>query len=358
MEKFTKILMIISGGIVFILVSIVIGVYIVPFPHFWNKDTAELRAKFGMVYSVAFSPDNTILAIGSDDHLIRIYDIGADKLKWILRGHESVVRSVAFSSDGETLASGDTDGLVQLWNVLTGTLKQTFKGHKAAVRSVAFSPDNSTLASGSGDKTVILWDVETGKIRQTLKGFSSWVLAVAFSPDGKMLACGSGGFWNPSRIEIWDTQTWKLNFTLQDRSTGGVLSVAFSPDGKTLASGNSVGQLKLWNAEMRVLKHSIEVSDSKFFVTGGDNITSVAYSSEGKIVCGIYNSMVKVWNEEGKLELTLKEIRNWVESIAITSDGKTICSGSGGMASHGEVRLWDAQTGNLKRLLKLDELRE
>ena len=67
----------------------------------------------------------------------------------VLRGHTGEVNSVAFSPDGTTLASGSDDGTIRLWNAGTGERMRTWPGHTEPVLSVAFSPDGTTLASGS-----------------------------------------------------------------------------------------------------------------------------------------------------------------------------------------------------------------
>jgi WD40 repeat protein len=64
--------------------------------------------------------------------------------------------------EGTLLASGSHDKAVKLWNVRSGECVKTLLGHGEDVESVSFSPDGSLLASGSGDKTVKLWDVSAG----------------------------------------------------------------------------------------------------------------------------------------------------------------------------------------------------
>jgi WD40 repeat protein len=66
--------------------------------------------------------------------------------------------SLAFAPDGKLLACGSSDYNVRVWEVQTGALKFTLKGHTDVVELVAFSPDGKMLASASSDKTVKLWE--------------------------------------------------------------------------------------------------------------------------------------------------------------------------------------------------------
>ena len=141
--------------------------------------------------SVAFSRDGKMLASGSKDATIKLWDVTTGKEQATLKGHMDWVTSVAFSPNSKTLASGSRDRTIKLWNVATGKEQASLKGHTNVVFSVAFSPDGKTLASASWDKTVKLWDVATAKERATLKGHTRLVYSVAFSPDGKTLASGS-----------------------------------------------------------------------------------------------------------------------------------------------------------------------
>jgi parallel beta-helix repeat protein len=211
----------------------------------------------GWVTSVAFSPDGRLLASGSRDTTIKLWDVATGREVRTLSGHTHWVWSVAFSPDGRLLASGSDDWTIKLWEVASGSLVRTLTGHGGSVyshggsvNSVAFSPDGRLLASGSSDDTIKLWEVASGSLVRTLSGHTGAVLSVAFSPDGRLLASGSGD----TTIKLWDVATGSLVRTLSGH-TGAVLSVAFSPDGRLLASGSCVqvgpfcaqGEIRLWD---------------------------------------------------------------------------------------------------------------
>jgi WD40 repeat protein len=69
-----------------------------------------------------------------------------------------------FSLDGRLLATGSDDGTVRLWDPTTGATIQTLEGYSGSVQAVAFSPDGRLLASGSGDDKVRLWNAKTTEL--------------------------------------------------------------------------------------------------------------------------------------------------------------------------------------------------
>ena len=83
-------------------------------------------------------------------------------LQQTLEGHSGAIYAVAFSSDGKLVASGSDDGTVKLWDTATGALQWTLEDHSGLVNAVAFSSDGKLVASGSHDGTVKLWDAATG----------------------------------------------------------------------------------------------------------------------------------------------------------------------------------------------------
>ncbi|KAJ5225761.1 hypothetical protein N7468_006986 [Penicillium chermesinum] len=284
----------------------------------WSPELQTLEGHSDVVWSVAFSRDGQILASGSSDETIKLWDPATGTLKRTLEGHSDMVWSVAFSQNDQILASGSADETIKLWDPITGILKHTLEGHSEGVWSVAFSPDGQILASSSYDKTIKLWDPITGTLKHTLRG----------------------PFQRGVSIKLWDPVTGILKHTLEGHSED-VWSVAFSPDGQILASGSDDETIKLWDPITGTLKHTLE-SHSK-------GVLSLTFSQDTQILAsGSRDRTIKLWDPvTGTLKHTLEGHSDMVWSVAFSRDGLLLASGSYDKT----IKLWDPATGTLRHTI-------
>jgi WD40 repeat protein/energy-coupling factor transporter ATP-binding protein EcfA2 len=307
----------------------------------WNPSTGEeiktLTGHTDKVNGVSFSPDGKILASASDDKTVKLWNISTGEEIKTLTGHTHWVKSITFSPDGKMLASASADNTVKLWD--TSTLKEikTLSGHTDSVNDVRFSPDGKMLASASGDKTVKLWDISTRTLIKTLTGHQKWVSRVRFSPDGKMLA--SAGL--DDKVKLWNPITGTLIKTL----TGewDVMGISFSPDGKILASASDNKKVQLWD--------TITGKEIRRLTGHTGLVWDVSFSPDGKLATasGDEDMTVKLWDTSTGKEINspltghTKEVRD----VSFSRDGKMLASAS----ADNTVKLWNTTTGILMRNL-------
>lgn len=241
----------------------------------------------------AFSADeNRVVAVNDNDEytFLQLWDSKSGaKIGPSLIGHEGKIWSVAFSCNGKLIASGSSDGEIRLWDAHGPKAMNTprmghVSGNLVGVESLAFSPDDKQLVSGGVFGSVCVWDVSTG-----LQGWeahhdhSESVTRVIYSPDGKQIASGSFDY----TVRVWDAETGILCFgALKHDDFDSVYSVAYSPDGKHLASGGFYGNIHIWDSQSGEHLQHLKV---------GENFEQIAFAPNGKKLACRTDSEIHVW---------------------------------------------------------------
>ncbi len=316
--------------------------------HHVHLENAEIiRSVFleslGAVWSVAFSPDGTLLAASDSAGNIHLWRVADHQKVMTLKGHTNWVCAIAFSPNGKILASGSLGNVVKLWDVASGQCSKTLKGHDEWVIAVAFSPDGRLLATSGADRRIKLWNPVTGACVQTIEAHDDWVCAIAFSPDSSFLVSGS----DDATLKLWAIQTATCLQTLIGH-TSHVRTVGFSPDGTHLASGSSDCTVKIW-----------EISSGKCLstLTGHTrSVRSLAYlptvqgdRSRFELVTASEDGSLRRWHEQtGQCLDALHGHTGHVRSVAIHPSGKWIASGSADQT----VKFWNPHTGDCLRTLR------
>ena len=257
------------------------------------------------VTAVAFSPDNRLLASGSIDNTVKLWDVSARQEVRTLDGPVSRIGAVAFSPNGKWLAAGGVDGAIHVWDVVTGGDVRSFQGHTLKITSLAFSPDNRLLASGSADTTVRLWDLATGRALRTFNGHQGWVTTLAFAPNSQLLASGS----RDKLLKLWSINNDRELHTFAEHA-GEVSAIAFDAVGEHLASGGADNAIYVWDVSKKRKIQSLAGHN--------DKIVALAFSLDSRLLISASagQKTVKYWDlASGKETASVSESEN-IEAIA------------------------------------------
>ncbi len=285
---------------------------------------------FANINAVAIASNDKILASGSDDKTIRIWELPTGKQCLILNGHNNFVKSVDFHPVEENiLISGSSDRTIKLWDIETGDLIKTLMGHNHTINKVIFSPDGKIIASGSNDKKIILWNYETGEIITSLKGHKLGVTDIAFSPNMKLLASAS----TDTTIQLWDLSTFQL-INIWKEHTGSVKTITFSPNGQIIATGGEDRTIRLWDVNKRECMNILSGHPW--------TVSCLKFSSDGEIlISSSWDKTVKLWEVNTGEEIgNLEGHTDSINSVQISTNKNIIVTGSKDQT----VKLWKCET--------------
>jgi WD40 repeat protein len=338
----------------------------------WDATSGELKrsaSDSGPLLSLAFAPDGKSLACAMGDD-VRLFDLSSEAPARVVTSHLAGVTSVAFAPDGAAVYSASHDHTARRTSLATGQVEWQAPGLFEQVNAVALSQDASLLATGSSDGgfahgvrtagakgigpgAVRLWDARTGRLLRRLGDPTDQIMTVSLSPDGRRIAAGGASPDGKSVVHVWDAASGTPVWSVEDHAAE-VLTLAFAPDGSSLASGSADGLIKLRDPQTGAVGRTLTGH------VGG--ATSLAFSADSTaLACGGGDGTTSLWETH-----TGRQIRTFrtayshartiqrdrpMTSIALSRDGETLatCTASMNQNIAEPVRLWNVQTGALKR---------
>ena len=360
-------------------------------PKYLLPSDAVKRIGKGFLYDLEYSPDGSKLAVATTLG-IWIYDTTNGNELNLLTGHTRDVISVCFNSDGRILASGSYDDTIRLWDMDTGKFIRKFSGHNSSVYTVAFSLDDRIIVSGSRDEMIKFWDVETGNLNKTIAAHVDGVYDVRYAPNGEILA----SYGVDEKINLWNPKTGEFINTLIPKyqpilvGSTGIEAITFSPDNTTLVSVNTNGTIRVWDLNNLSISKTFETIQSEVYAvrfspdgqtlaingppnnentiqiwdisTGNqittlnghtDRVASLEFSTDGNSLASYsYDNTLQIWDVKTGTQIqTITGHNNGtIRSIMYSSDGKTVAS----FTHRGIMQVWDAKTYSLISTTKVD----
>jgi WD40 repeat protein len=288
-----------------------------------HRETIKLDE--GTVRSVAFSPDTKRFAVGVDRTLY-VFDVKTGERLHRLEGHTELINSVAFSPDGGILASGSQDKTIRLWEATFGKLLKVLTGEKGVspqdepITCVAFFLDGKKLASCGTNNYVTFWDIATGLWEHkawTYHRKEDGCIHLAISQDSKTLAvagtpAADGGFGSISVYSV--DHGIKYVWTRPHDRGKPATHVSFSSDGKKVLSCGADNTMRVWDTSNGTPVANLSDIDRvlRGAILSRDGTWVVSATSDGTI---------QIWDvHAGKVLQTSNSDNRKIRGLAIASD--------------------------------------
>lgn len=350
----------------------------------WNVSTGGQVLRLdntGRSAAVALSSDARWIATGSDQKSAqhrnanelqgkiwdaKLWDAKSGELIKSFSGHTSEVTTLAFSPDNKVLATGDAKGHGKLWNIETGAVIATLKGHTRKISAILFLPDGSRVLTASLDTTVGQWDAKTGtELPKLSLRHPDSVLTMKLIPDQRRVvtscsvlkrAPGTDGNISEvaeSHLVVWNIDTAQSELEITP-FRGDVFSMDVSTDGTSLVGANSTDRtVRKWDltsgAEVQSPQRDGQLGPLIDLKQTGGLLWSVAFRPQSEDVLTVGGSDGRLWKTRNVpvVESLSFSSHRAVASANFSPDGKLVVTGSW----DNSAKIWNAQTGHVVQKL-------
>ncbi len=305
-----------------------------------NLTTTNQNAKLALIKSKSLlNITNSLLSKKANSDLEKQFKFRPFLIE---EGHSKSVTSLVVTPDGKIIASGSDDCTIKLWDIETGECLKTLKGHSGLIHSLAITLDGRQIISGSLMETKI-WDLQSGECLKNIKqqepaSYTDDDYITSFqviSSDGNTIV--SSNYYE--EIRVWNKENCnRIGRFYTD--VGSSPTLAISPDGNIIAIGKGsnsdrVGKIEIWDIKKNKCIHKLK---------NHTNLVSslVITPDSNKLISGSWDETIIVWDiKSGKCLKVLEGQKSFLYTLAVTPDGNTLVSSS---LNPDIVKIWDLNT--------------
>ena len=297
----------------------------------WDVETGTIISELEEVYSFqGFSPDGKLAAGRTGVDSFGVWDVETGELKV---ERDIYVHKMRFSPDGTRIVGLANGRPIHIYDAETLQTHRWMEGHGAEIASVQFSQDGRLVLSVGGDwgYTARIWNVSTGELRMWTPAFG----AAALSPDGRTVASNHGMSFEAVKVPTGET--------IAEIAKSIIGQAVYSPDGKTLAYvvGNATKTVHFWDA--------VESASLEMTYEHDSSIRAIAYSPDGAAFAAASRDSIRLWDAEtDELKQSINGDSAQAYAIAFSPGGRALVSGG----KDSVVRIWSAEGGYLRAKLR------
>ncbi|XP_054726598.1 bromodomain and WD repeat-containing protein 3 [Anastrepha obliqua] len=315
------------------------------------------------VYCVLFDRTGRYIITGADDLLIKIWSALDGRLLATLRGASAEITDIAINLDNTMLAAGSLDRILRVWDMQTTSPIAVLTGHTGMITSVNFCPsprgDLKYLVTTSTDGSIAFWQYSTPRgqkitfapkpiqYHEKLRPGQAQMMCTTFSPGGMFLAAGSAD--HHVRVYIMSEDGPK-RILESEAYTDAVDSVQWSHRGLRFISGSKDGTAHIWNFESQQWKSTKLCMTERLHSCPPPEegkklkVTMVAWDCSDKYVITAVNDFtIKIWHSKtGKLHRVLRGHKDELYVLESNPKDEHVLLSAG---HDGQVFLWDIENG-------------
>jgi len=303
------------------------------------------------ITALQISSDGRFLAIGTEEGVIYIRDIGANRQLQRLEFHKEKINALLFDSKSQYLVSGSDDKKIVVWDLYSGVIKQEIANFGDKVRSLALGPDDRLLAAAGDKKSIYLLEFPLGIKRGELKGHEKDVLFISFNRGGdQLLSVGEDEqmiIWNIS--ELRQIRRTEIDARTLPNSGNDVTAAAVSADRHFVALGIEERVLAKGGKNM-IFRHNLAFyewnSGSRIKIIEGNErkINFLAITPDKRSIITdnstLRTNQLAVWNIEKGIIESNYTVPGSVSGIDCSIDGKWLTAGIQSGDHQCQASLW------------------